>query len=78
DFTILSILVLEYFSQRWNFMCGEKNVLIDPTLPEFRSAASISDLDSFTSEYNVEGILGQVTADYMDKYYASASLRRDG
>ena len=68
----------EYFSQRWNFMSGEKKGLLDPTLPEFRSAASISSLDSFSREYKVEGFFGQITADYMDKYYASASLRRDG
>ena len=78
DFTVHAMLGHENFSQRWNYLLGEKKGLLDPTLPEFRSAASISDLDSYSREYKVEGFFGQVTADYMDKYYASASLRRDG
>lgn len=78
DFGVHVMLGHENYNEKTNFLSGEKKGLLDPTLPEFRSGANISDLDSYGREYKVEGYFGQVTADYMDKYYASASLRRDG
>ena len=78
DFGVHVMLGHENYSEKTNYLSGEKKGLLDPTLPEFRSGANISDLDSYGREYKVEGYFGQVTTDYMDKYYASASLRRDG
>lgn len=59
-------------------MEGEKTTLLDPDLAEFNSAALNKSLNSWGRDYRVEGYFGQLTADYQDKYYASASLRRDG
>lgn len=78
DFGVHVMLGHENYHEKTNFLNGEKKGLLDPTLPEFRSGANISDLDSYGREYKVEGYFGQVTADYMGKYFASASLRRDG
>ena len=67
----------EYFTQTADYMNGEKRGMLDPELLEFQSAATISGLNSYAREYNVEGFFGQLTADLEDKYYLSASLRRD-
>lgn len=78
DWTLHAMLGHENYQEKTNFFSGEKKSLLDPTLAEFISAATISSLNSFGREYKVEGFFGQLTADYLDKYYASASLRRDG
>ncbi len=77
-FDLQAMLGHEIYTEKGNYMYGEKKSLLDPNLDEFVSAASISSLNSYTQEYKVEGYFGQITADFADKYYVSASLRRDG
>ncbi len=77
-FDLQAMLGHEIYSEKGNYMYGQKKSLLDPNLDELVSGATISDLNSYTQEYKVEGYFGQVTADFDDKYYVSASLRRDG
>jgi TonB-linked SusC/RagA family outer membrane protein len=54
----------------------KENFLI-PDNPELANAAVLSDASSSSAEYALEGFISQVKYNYKEKYYASASLRRD-
>ncbi|PVX52558.1 TonB-linked SusC/RagA family outer membrane protein [Balneicella halophila] len=77
-FDLNAMLGHETYQAEGEYVYGEKRSLLDPELTEFQSAATISSLGSYTTDYKVEGYFGQITADIDDKYYFSASLRRDG
>lgn len=59
------------------YMYGSKMNYYDPYNPEFSNAGSISGLTSYTSQYKLEGYFSRGTYNYADKYYLSASFRRD-
>lgn len=59
------------------YLVGEKSNFFDPYNPYFSNAVSIDGLNSYTTEYAVEGYLAKADYDYADKYYVSASYRRD-
>lgn len=75
--TVQAMLGHEIFTETTRILDGEKRNLLDPALKEFSSAAKITDLTSYSRNYNIEGFFGQLTTDYAGKYYVSASLRRD-
>ena len=77
DFTLQGMLGHESYSRRHSNMGGEKKNTLDPYSLEFNTYAEITSLNSGGAAYAVEGYFGQFTGDYMDKYYLSASLRRD-
>lgn len=62
----------------YNYMYGHMTNFSDPTNPEFSNAAQYQGLSSYTSEYALEGYFGKIDYDYSDKYYLTASYRRDG
>ena len=59
------------------YLYGSKMRFYDPYNPEFSNAGSSSALTSYTSQYKLEGYLSRLVYDYNDKYYFSASYRRD-
>lgn len=59
-------------------MYGHMTQYSDVTNPEFSNAAQYQDLDSSTSEYALEGFFAKGEYNYADKYYFTASIRRDG
>ena len=52
-------------------------VVFSPAIPEINAFATKKDSHSYTTEYNVEGYFGSAQYNYAEKYYASASFRRD-
>lgn len=50
----------------------------DPSNPEFSNAAQYQGLSSYTSEYALEGYFVKGEYNYADRYYFTASYRRDG
>jgi len=48
------------------------------TNPEFANAAEYQDLTSYTSAYALEGYFAKAEYNFADKYYFTASIRRDG
>ncbi len=60
------------------YMYGHMTNFADPNNPEFANAAQYQDLTSYTSEYALEGYFAKGEYDYADKYYFTASIRRDG
>ena len=61
-----------------NYMYGAMHGYADWSNPEFANAASYDNLTSYTSEYALEGFLGKAEYNYLDRYYLTASMRRDG
>ena len=61
----------------WYLYGGKKNYY-DPYNPEFNNAGTMTQLDSYTGQYKIEGYLSRAEYNYSDKYYFSASFRRDG
>jgi len=68
----------ESYQKRFGTIEGSKKNFVDPRNSEFNNAAVLSALTSYTNRYFVEGYFGQLNANYQQKYYLSASLRRDG
>lgn len=78
DFTLGALVGHETYTEKTSTFSGEKKNFVDPKNMEFSNAAIMGSLDSYTRSYGVEGFFGQVTGDYKDKYYLSASIRKDG
>ena len=60
------------------YMYGHMTNFADPNNPEFANAAQYQDLTSYTSEYALEGYFAKGEYDYLNRYYFTASVRRDG
>lgn len=78
DFSIQAMLGHETYSKNFHRVFGEKSNYVNPDNSEWANASKIADLTSYNREYKLEGYFGQVTGDYKDRYFFSASLRRDG
>ena len=71
-----------YFFYQLPLLCcyleGSKKNFWDPYNPELYNAGETTGLTSSVSEYRIEGYLSRAEYNYKDKYYGSASFRRDG
>ena len=72
-----ALLGHESHQDRYGIISGSKRNFLDPYNSEWSNAAILSSLTSYTNKYFVEGYFGQFNANYRQKYYLSASLRRD-
>jgi TonB-linked SusC/RagA family outer membrane protein len=72
------LLVHETKSDNVTYMYGHMTNFVDPANPEFSNAARYQDLTSSEESYSLEGYVGKVDYNFNDKYYLTASLRRDG
>ena len=77
DYAMEALLGHETYKEQSGYMKGGKQKIVDPNNTSFRNAAVTTDLDSYDRTYAVEGYFGQVNANYKQKYFVSASLRRD-
>jgi TonB-linked SusC/RagA family outer membrane protein len=66
-----------YFLKR-NYMYAERTTFILPGLYELAAAATATESTSVEDNYKTEGFLGRAEYNYNDRYYLSASFRRDG
>jgi TonB-linked SusC/RagA family outer membrane protein len=67
----------EYYKTTTKYMDVTADGGFSPDIQEINAFAKISDGHSYTTAYNVEGYFGSAQYNYADKYYASASYRRD-
>ena len=67
----------EYYKTTTKFLEATATGGFSPDIPEINAFATKTDSKSYTSAYNVEGYFGNAQYNYVDKYYASASYRRD-
>ena len=69
----------EQYKLTYQLLWGQNDHLFNPYIGELGNAAGSDNkqMDSFTQTYMTEGILGRVQYDYLEKYFISASYRRD-
>ena len=67
----------EIKKDRSESLWAQKENFLVPDNPELDNAAKLSDASSSASEYALEGMFGQFKYNYDEKYYFSASYRRD-
>ena len=75
---ISALLGHEYYDNRYYRLFANKNKMFSPDNKEL--SGSVIDgqgAGSYKTRYNVEGWLGRLQYDYDNKYFASASFRRD-
>jgi len=65
------------YTRTMSFLGGQKEKIFDPTVPEVGNAINNPTIDSYTRNYSTLGYLGQARYNFLEKYYVSASYRRD-
>jgi len=63
--------------ERYYYLSGGKSNMFDPTNIELDMAVTEGSSSSYTSYYNNEGWFSRAMYNYDEKYFASASFRRD-
>ena len=77
NYALEALLGHESYKKRLGTMSGTKNNFVDPSNSAFDNAAVTTSLSSYDRTYAVEGYFGQLNGNYKQKYFLSASLRRD-
>lgn len=67
----------EYYRTRYYCLSASKNNLFSVFNDELAGAVNTGSMDSYTTDYNVEGWFGRVQYNYDNKYFGSLSYRRD-
>ncbi|WP_075603492.1 SusC/RagA family TonB-linked outer membrane protein [Saccharicrinis aurantiacus] len=73
-----ALLGHEIKQNKSNQMNGSMANFFDPNNPEFANASLYQSLTSSLQEYALEGYFSQLNYNWVDKYYLSGSIRRDG
>ncbi len=68
----------ESYAYTRDYFYGIKQGVIMPDNPELINYTTTNDLRTYYEEENIEGYFTRINYDYKDKYYVSASYRRDG
>jgi len=68
----------EAYAYNYQYLYGAKSGFSGAGFYELAAAATIQGTTSYSDNYKVESFLSRVNYDYNDKYYFSASYRRDG
>ena len=71
------LLAHETKNDRSESLWAQKENFLVPSNPELDNAASLKGASSSAAEYSLEGYFGELKYDYDEKYYFSASYRRD-
>ena len=67
----------EYYRTRYYLLTASKNNVFSVTNNELSGAVNNGSMDSYTTDYNVEGWFGRAQYNYDNKYFGSFSYRRD-
>jgi len=67
----------EYYYTKTTYLSAYATGIFTPEIPEINASAKAQDANSYVTEYNVEGFFGNLQYNYDEKYFASASYRRD-
>ncbi|MFA5641811.1 MAG: SusC/RagA family TonB-linked outer membrane protein, partial [Bacteroidales bacterium] len=68
----------ELYKYNYQYLYGEKSGFPFGGLFELDAATTIRDASSYENNYAIESFFSRFNYDYSDKYYFSASFRRDG
>ncbi len=72
------VLGHESYKLQYNRLRGARTQQVADDNTELINFVTITRSDSYQSDYSSEGYLGRVNYDFMNKYFISASYRRDG
>ena len=78
DFHVDLLAGHEAYSYNYQYLMGYKSGYPFGNMYELAPATTVEDTNSYTNNYRVESFLSRANFDYADKYYISASYRRDG
>lgn len=67
----------EYYKATTKYLAATAKGGFSPDIPEINAFATKNDASSYTTVYNVEGYFGNAQYNYDEKYFVSASYRRD-
>lgn len=67
----------EYYRTRYYYLSASKNNMFSVFNDELAGAVNTGSMNSYTTDYNVEGWFGRVQYNYDNKYFGSLSYRRD-
>ena len=67
----------EYYRNKYYYLSATKKNQFDPTNLELAGAITDDGGNSYTTDYNTEGFFGRAMYDFDNRYYVSASYRRD-
>ena len=67
----------EYYRTRYYVLTASKNNVFSINNNELSGAVNNGSMDSYTTDYNVEGWFGRAQYNYDNKYFGSVSYRRD-
>ena len=73
-----ALLGHEYYRQNVKYLEGNARYEFSPYVQELYAYANPYHNTSYQTNYNVEGYFGRAQYNYDEKYFASASYRRDG
>lgn len=68
----------ESFDRHYSEMDGFKNTQTAVGIHEFDNFSTIADLSGYSSDKRLEGYFGRLNYNFAQRYYISASARRDG
>ena len=68
----------ELYKYNYQYLYGEKTGFPFGGLYELNAATTIAEASSYTNNYVIESYLSRFNYDFADKYYFSASFRKDG
>ncbi len=72
-----ALLGHEYYNQKTVYLDGKRHLMFSSAIQELNAAMKVDDASSYLTEYNTEGYFASFNYDYNNKYYLSASYRRD-
>lgn len=67
----------ESYRSKYYYLYASKSGMFDPNNSELAGAITENGNNSYSSDYNTEGYFGRIQYDYAEKYFLSASYRRD-
>ena len=67
----------EYYRTRYYLLSASKNNVFSVFNDELAGAVNTGSMNSYTTDYNVEGWFGRAQYNYDNKYFGSLSYRRD-
>ena len=67
----------EYYRKRYYTLSANKTNMFTVSNTELAGAVTVGSMNSYTTDYNVEGYFGRVLYNYDEKYFGSVSYRRD-
>ncbi|MBO7260105.1 MAG: TonB-dependent receptor [Bacteroidaceae bacterium] len=68
----------EWYSYEERYLLGGKTGVPFGGLYELDAATTMTDVGGSSAQYRIESYMGRLNYDYNEKYYLSASLRKDG